>query len=263
MGEIFFPGDSYLTPEGRKKFWQSLFSYAWLMVYTRKIVKDSGMRAKAGNYTGEDWSRASFASVQSLEALGIRLHVDGMDNMDKVEGPCVFVSNHMSTMETAILPVFVQPRKDVTFVVKESLMTYNWFKWILMARKAIVITRDNPRKDFNIMMNEGMNRIERGMSVVVFPQGTRKTDFNAADFNSVGVKLAKKAGVPVIPIALRTDALGMGKIVKDLGSIRPELPTHIRFGEPVRIEGVGKVEHARICKFIADNVRAWGVPVNE
>ena len=261
MGEIFFPGDSYDTPDGRKKFWQSQFSYIWLMLYSRKIVKDSGMRAKAGNYTGEDWSRASFYSLQSMEALGIRLHVRGMDNLDKVDGPCVFVSNHMSTMETTILPVFIQPRKDVTFVVKESLMHYHWFKWILMARQAIVIRRENPREDFTVMMNEGMARIEKGMSVVVFPQGTRQTGFDASGFNSIGVKLAKKAGVPVIPIALRTDTLSMGKIVKDLGRIRPEIPARFLFGEPVYVSGTGKAEHAGICEFIAENLRTWGVSV--
>lgn len=261
MGEIFFPGDSYTTPEGRKKFWQSLFSYTWLMAYTRKIVKENGIRAKEGNYTGEDWSRASFVSLQSLETLGIRLQVQGMDNMDKVDGPCVFVSNHMSTLETAILPVFIQPRKDVTFVVKESLMDYNWFKWILLARKAIVIKRTNAREDFTTVMTEGSDRIQKGMSIVVFPQGTRQTDFDPSGFNSIGVKLAKKAGVPVIPIALRTDALGMGKIIKDLGSIRPELPTHFLFGEPVYIEGNGKAEHAQICDFMVKNLQALGVPV--
>ena len=260
MGEIFFPGDSYHTPEGRKKFWRSLFSFSWLMIMSRRVVKASGQRAKEGNYTGDDWSRASFESLQYLESLGVRLHVEGMDNLDKVDGPCVFVSNHMSTMETVLLPVFIQPRKDVTFVVKESLMGYKWFKWVLMARQAIVIKRTNPREDFNIMMNEGMTRIEKGMSVVIFPQGTRHTYFNTADFNSIGVKLAKKAGVPVIPIALRTDALGMGKIIKDFGSVRPELPTHFLFGDPVYIEGNEKAEHARINDFIARHHIAWGVP---
>lgn len=261
MGEIFFPGDTYVTPEGRKKFWQSIFSYTWLMLYSRKIVKESGMRAKSGNYTGEDWSRASFESVQSLEALGIRLHVAGMDNMDKVDGPCVFVANHMSTMETAVLPVFIQPRKNVTFVVKESLMNYTWFKWILMARHAIVINRKNPREDFSIMMNEGLDRIGKGMSVVVFPQGTRQTGFDPASFNSIGIKLAKKADVPVIPIALRSDALGMGKVIKDLGRIRPEIPANFLFGEPMRIVGNGKAEHARICDFIGGKLKEWGAPV--
>lgn len=261
MGEIFFPGDNYLTPEGKKQFWQSIFSYTWLMLYSRKIVKESGMMAKAGNYSGEDWSRASFESVQSMEALGIRLHVDGMDNMDKVDGPCVFVANHMSTMETAILPVFIQPRKDTTFVVKESLMNYTWFQWILRARQAIVIRRENPREDFNIVMTEGVERLSRGMSVIVFPQGTRQTSFSTSGFNSIGIKLAKRAGVPIIPIALRSDALGMGKIVKDLGRIRAEIPARFRFGEPVRVDGNGKDEHTRICEFMADTLRSWGVPV--
>lgn len=263
MGEILFPGDSYDTPDGRKEFWPSLFSYFWLLVNAKRIVKQSGMLAKEGRFSGEDWSRASLWSVHSFEKLDIRFHVDGMDNMDKVDGPCVFVSNHMSTMETTVLPVFIQPRKNTTFVVKESLMHYTWFKWILMAREAIVIKRENPREDFTVMLGEGLKRLAKGMSVIIFPQGTRQTDFDASKFNGIGVKLAKRAGVPVIPIALRTDALGMGTVIKDLGTINPQIPARFRFGEPVYIEGNGKAEHARICEFIAGNLRDWGVPVKD
>jgi hypothetical protein len=49
------------------------------------------------------------------------------------------------------------------------------------------------------MMDGGLARLKQGISIVVFPQTTRMVDFDASQFNSIGVKLAKKAGVPVVP----------------------------------------------------------------
>ena len=58
--------------------------------------------------------------------------------------------------------------------------------------------------------------LRNGMSVIIFPQTTRIMDFDRKQFNSMGVKLAKRAQVPVVPIALKTDAWGVGKWIKDL-----------------------------------------------
>ena len=76
-------------------------------------------------------------------------------------------------------------------------------------------------------------------------------------FNSIGIKLAKKAGVPVVPLALKTDAWGLGKLSKDYGCIRPEIPARFCFGEPMMIRGAGKNEHEEIMEFIHWKLTAW------
>ena len=55
-------------------------------------------------------------------------------------------------------------------------------------------------------MEEGSERLKKGKSVLIFPQKTRSEIFNPKEFNSLGVKLAKKNNVPVIPMAVLTDA---------------------------------------------------------
>ena len=93
----------------------------------------------------------------------------------------------------------------MTFVIKESLKRYPLFKHVMLARKPIVVTRTDPRADLQTVLEQGKDCIERGLSVIIFPQTTRTVDFQRKRFNSIAVKLARRANVPVVPIALRTD----------------------------------------------------------
>ena len=71
------------------------------------------------------------------------------------------------------------------------------------------------------------------------------------------VKLAKKAGVPVVPVALKTDAWGNGKRLKDFGRIDPLKKVYFSFGEPFEVKGKGTEEHQQIIDFIQGNLTKW------
>ena len=262
MDEIFFPGDSYVTPPGRSAFFASSFSTLYFLFKVAAIIRHDGNLAMAGNYHDREWCEGSLGTLRNLERCGVRIHVEGMDAMNAVDGPCVFVSNHMSTLETFVLPGFIQPRKPVTFVVKKSLMQYPWFGPVLGTRDPIVLERQNPRKDLAAVLEGGEDRLKKGRSIIVFPQSTRSTTLDPAQFNSIGVKLAKRAGVPVIPVALRTDAWGIGSLIKDFGRINPAYPVRFAFGEPMTVSGNGKEEHAAVCEFIQERLRQWYLPEN-
>lgn len=260
LGEIPFPDDGYDTPPDAGGFLASLlpsFFYTWYVV---DIIRHDGALASAGSYGGKQWAEGSLRTLRLLEHCGVRFHVRGLDNIRKTNGPCVFIGNHMSTLETFVLPVFIQPHKPVTFVVKQSLLGYRWFGPVLQSRDPIVVLRENPRQDFTTVMEEGSDRLSRGISVVVFPQSTRSAVFEPENFNSMGVKLAKRAGVPVVPFALRTDAWINGRYVKDYGGLDPSRPVWFLFGEPMLVEGNGKAEHAAITRFVADHLEEWGLP---
>jgi 1-acyl-sn-glycerol-3-phosphate acyltransferase len=163
----------------------------------------------------------------------------------------------MSTMETFCIPGILATHKPIAFVLKRSLTTYPIFNRVVNAIEPIAVDRVNAREDFKTVMEEGQERLSRGISVIVFPQTTRTPNLDRTAFNSIGIKLAKKAGVPVIPLALRTDAWGVGSLLKDYGYIRPELPVRFCFGEPVAIRGAGKNEQEEIMEFIHWKLKAW------
>ena len=263
MPRVYFPDDTYTTPEGQATPFASRFPslfFAWTVF---AIIRHDGKLATAGKYHGPEWSEGSYGTLKSLEHAGVRFYAEGIDNIDAMDGPCVYIANHMSTLETFVLPCFIQPRKPVTFVVKESLMGYPWFGPVLQSREPIVVKRRNPREDFTTVMEEGAERLGRGISVIVFPQSTRSTTLDPAQFNSIGIKLAKRVGVPVVPVALKTDTWKVGRVIKDYGGLDVSKPVRFAFGKAMTIQGNGKAEHAAVCDFIAGHLGQWMLPGEE
>jgi len=254
-----YAGPNYKTPARIRQPLSCLLpnlSFYWRMAM---IVRLGGAKAAADAYGAEDWITGSVGIVRALEYCGGIFEISGMENFINLSGPCVFVGNHMSTLETFVLPCLIQPHRDVTFVVKESLLRYPWFGRLLASRDPIKVDRKDPRADLTTMLQGGAERLARGRSLIVFPQGSRSTLVDPEHFNSIGVKIAKKAGVPAIPVAVRTDAWGNGNIFKDFGAIRPELGIYFKFGPAMEISGNGKSAHQEILRFIQDNLTSWGL----
>ncbi|MDA8083083.1 MAG: lysophospholipid acyltransferase family protein [Nitrospiraceae bacterium] len=221
------------------------------------IVRRSGRRALQGRYGDREWSDSSREVMTALERAGVRFELEGMDNLKKVPGPLVFVGNHMGTLETMVLPCIIQPVHRVTFIVKESLTRTPVFGPVMRSRDPIVVGRKNPREDLKAVLEKGAGKLAAGTSIIVFPQSTRSPRFNPEDFNTLGIKLASRAGVPLLPVALKTDAWGIGSLIKDFGRIDTTKTVHIRFGEPMAVTGRGMHEHEKVIAFIRTNLEAW------
>jgi 1-acyl-sn-glycerol-3-phosphate acyltransferase len=221
------------------------------------IIFKSAAKAKRHLFDRVALYHNSFEVVRHMESIGVRFELDGTGNLERLETPCVIVANHMSVLETVILPVVIPYTRDLTFITKESLMRYPLFKDVLGSLDPIEVGRINPRQDFRIVMQEGIDRLERGMSVVVFPQTTRSSTFDASRFNSIGIKLAHRAGVPVVPLALTTDAWGSGRIIKDFGKIDISKTVRFSFGQPIAIQGRGGQTHQAVIEFIVGKLSQW------
>jgi 1-acyl-sn-glycerol-3-phosphate acyltransferase len=223
------------------------------------IVFKASYKAKHLQYDNTEWSKSSLEVLHALENVGIKIEITGVDYFKNLEGPCVFIGNHMSTLETFVLPVIIQPLKDVTFVVKKSLVEYPVFKYVMRSRDPIIVGRTNPRDDLKAVIEGGIERLKAGISIIIFPQTTRTTVFDPKAFNTIGIKLAHRANVPVVPIALKTDAWGNGKYIKDFGKIDPSKKVHFAFGEPMWIKDRGIKEHNKVIEFISSKLNEWGI----
>lgn len=218
---------------------------------------------RRGTFDLEAYGGRSFASLRAVEGAGGVVDVTGLDHVAGTAGPVVFVGNHMSTLETLLLPGLILPFKDVAFVVKESLLDYPVFGPIMRSVKHIAVGRANPRDDLKVVLTRGREMLAAGVSVVIFPQATRSVEFDVAAFNSLGVKLAAKAGVPVVPLALKTDFMGNGRRFKDLGYVDHRKTVHIAFAAPLAAPGNGREAHEAVVAFVTGHLREWGGTVRE
>lgn len=252
MNTLCYAGN-YRTPSPVSRSFPSLRFYMRLLV----ILYRAGKKASGGAYSADDWILSSEEVGHALESVGADIRIEGFEHVRGLESPCVFVANHMSTLETFFLPCIIQPVRDVTFVVKNSLLKYPCLGPVLRSREPLVVGRTNPREDLAAVLDGGQRHLNAGRSIVIFPQGTRAHTVDEAQFSSLGIKLARKAGVPVVPLALKSDAWGTGSCIKDIGFIRPHLPVRFLFGSPVSITGNGKEEHAAVVHFIKKTFDAW------
>lgn len=259
-----FPGDCYSTPEGRPRALSEyvLLGSRWsVYLHFFGTVLRSASMSRRGIYDDEAWANSSLEIIGNLERCGARFEISGMDKVRAAEGPVVFVSNHMGTLETVVLPGLIRPMKPVTYVVKQKLVKGLIWGPIMRSRNPIAVSRKDPRGDLEIVLREGQERLASGISVIVFPQGTRTEVWKRGGFNSLGVKLAAKAGVPVLPVALKTDFWGSSGLFRGFGPVRRDRVVHIEFGDPMPVSGRGKAEHEACLDFIEGRLRAWGAAI--
>jgi 1-acyl-sn-glycerol-3-phosphate acyltransferase len=257
----FFTGNSYDTPDDKRRLLldRVFLNTRWYFVggYVGEIIRTRSI-ALRGQYDRSVWADSSHRVFRLIEDIGGRFHLRGLDNLRSCRPPLVIVSNHMSTLETFVFPSIIAPFIEVTFVVKDSLVRHPLFGPIMRARNPIVVKRENPREDFQTVMTRGMELLAKGTSVIIFPQSTRSAEFVLEEFNSLGIKLAKAAGVPVMPVAVKTDFWENGKYLKDLGAIKRNRPIHMVFGQPFSVQGTGKEDHQKIIDFIVSHLQEWG-----
>ncbi len=249
----------YDTPPGSRWPIVSLPGIRILFFYTifGYTVFATVWRILRGMSAQESVLRSSYLEIRGLERVGGMFHIRGLRHVAEADGAVVITANHMSSIETIVLPCLVMPFRPCTFVVKDSLIRYPLFGRILSELRAIPVTRLNPRQDLQRVLSMGKELLLDGISLVIFPQSTRMIEFDSSKFSSLGCKLARSADVKLIPVALKTDMMTKGRVIKDIGSLDPSKPVHIEFGGPLAITVKGHEEHLRVVGFIEGCLSEW------
>ncbi|MBN1865122.1 MAG: 1-acyl-sn-glycerol-3-phosphate acyltransferase [Victivallales bacterium] len=255
-----YPGNSYHTPADNARDFldRLLLGTRWYFYFNiMRVVLDARRYSIEGRYDDDAWVESSYRMLRCHERCGAHCHFMGLDNISLTNEPAIFIGNHMSTAETFLMPSIIVPRKKVTFVVKKNLLDYPLFGSIMRTRDPVAVSRRDPKEDFKAVMSQGKEKLGFGTSLVIFPQSTRMQQFSPKNFNTIGIKLAKSTGVPIVPFALKTDFWGKGWLLKDFGPVNRSNQVYIEFGEPFRVAGNGKEEHQRIIDFIKSRLEEW------
>lgn len=177
----------------------SWFTYLWwsMLLPRFKLMKlnrqgKTAERDACAHDIARRWAKSG------LKMNGSSIQVSGIKNIP-LTGGVLFVANHQSNFDIPILVGHV-PR-DKGFIAKLELLkvpTFSrWMKYI----GCIFIDRNDPRQSLTAI-NEAAERLKAGHSLVIFPEGTRSADGSVGQFKAGGLRLALKAGVPIVPVTI-------------------------------------------------------------
>jgi 1-acyl-sn-glycerol-3-phosphate acyltransferase len=176
---------------------------------------------------------ARFWTWMILKTAGVSLAVEGLKRIDP-QRQYIFVVNHQSNID---IPVLVQSLAgfQLRWLAKKELLWIPFFGWAMWAAKHIIIDRAD-RFDAVKSLQEARQRIQAGISIVVFPEGTRSRTGNLLPFKKGGFLLATQTNTPVVPVTIN----GSGACLP-VGAWRAAPATvEVWVGEPIAVEGYGR-----------------------
>ncbi|GHC37194.1 lysophospholipid acyltransferase family protein [Aidingimonas halophila] len=137
-----------------------------------------------------------FIMVWFRMSCGVTYEVRGLEHIPK--RPCVILANHQCEWETLFLQVLKPP---VCTVLKRELLKIPLFGWALRLLHPIALDRSKPARAMKQVLSQGVVRLQEGLSVLIFPEGTRVAPGERRRYNKSGAVIACRAGAPVLPVA--------------------------------------------------------------
>jgi 1-acyl-sn-glycerol-3-phosphate acyltransferase len=134
-----------------------------------------------------------------------RLGIEGA--WPEAKGPFIVVANHQSILDILLLS---RVPREMKWIAKEELFDIPWVGWMLRMSGDIPIRRGDAESGGEALAR-ARTYLSRGMSVMLFPEGTRSKSGKLLPFKSGAFRLAVETGVPVLPIAVHGTARGMPK----------------------------------------------------
>ncbi len=176
----------------------------------------------------------------------IRVRAEGIENLDP-KASYVFVSNHESFMD--IPAILARLPFEFRFFAKKSLFGIPFLGTHLKRAGHLPVDRSNARSSLKSMSEGGQIVAERGLSVLLFPEGGRSPE-GLREFKEGAAYIAIKAGVPVAPMAIvgMRPLLPMGSIHIRSGHVL------LRVGSPISTAGMKVSSREELTQRLYDEI---------
>jgi 1-acyl-sn-glycerol-3-phosphate acyltransferase len=179
-----------------------------------------------------------------LWTCGVKVDVKGLENVDS-EVPRVYVTNHQSYID--IFALFACLPVSFRFVLKQELMRIPLFGFAVKSAGHVALDRADHRKAVK-SMDEAAEKMERGISMLIFPEGTRSEDGMLQPFKNGGFRLALKAGFNIVPIAIINS-----RHIVPKGSLRINKGTFgLNIGKPISVKDYSRKDVDKLMKVVRD-----------
>lgn len=160
------------------------------------------------------WARLQGFLLNKLCRLDYR--VEGAEHLPT--GAAIVMSKHQSAWETIVFQQIFPPQ---TWVLKHELMWIPFFGWALSLMRPIAIDRGAGRRAIEQVIEQGRERLQSGIWVVVFPEGTRVAPGTRKRYGLGGAVLAAETGYPIVPVAHNAGSFWLRRgFLKKPGTVR-------------------------------------------
>ncbi len=197
-------------------------------------------KGKVGHYYARLWGKVA------LLANRVKVRIEGVEHLDG-KGPYIFMSNHQGYYD--IFALLGHLPVQFKWLAKKELFSIPFFGWTMAAVGYISIDRGGTRNTVEAM-NKAARKIRDGMSVVIFPEGSRSPDGSIQPFKKGGFTLAIKSKVPIVPIAISgsRDIMPKDKLTAISGEVR------IRMDHPIETENYSLKDRESLMKKVGATI---------
>ena len=205
-----------------------LFTAAWgIGCYIAAFFPDGETRAHRYLIS---WAKLS------LRLARIQITVAGLERLNPRE-TYVFMSNHASFLD--ILLVFACIPYNFRIIVKEEVFSIPFLGLAVRSSGQIPLDRENPRKGLR-SIKSAADLLRKGVSIVVFPEGTRTRDGSVHEFKATLFVLPIRTQTPVVPVLIEGSyqALRRGRVLLN------RCPMKLTFLEPVPADSLSDKDRA-------------------
>jgi len=187
-----------------------------------------------------------------LATTGVSVEVTGLDHLPR-DRTFIFVSNHQSIYDIPV--IFATLPYQLRIIAKESLGSFPFLGWHLRRNGHLLVDRRNP--DRAGILRRWRALVGEGLSLVIFPEGTRSADGRVGRFKAGSFLLAVEAQLPVVPLSIdgTRHVMRKGRLMTSPGHAR--LVVH----EPIDTAGLAVGDARRLAERVRDVV-ARDVPGN-
>ena len=158
------------------------------------------------HYIGRFWS------LINVYLSGTRMYVRGREKIKKGR-PYIIMSNHQSLFD--VWALIAKLPLQLRWIVKSDIKKIPVFGLALERMGHIYVDRKRYREAFS-GLDAAFEKIKEGISVVVFPEGTRSRDGRLQKFHKGGALIAVRSGIPILPLTVNGSRFVLPKGTLDL-----------------------------------------------
>lgn len=200
---------------------------------------------KARDFSSFYMVRGAFKVVLFLS--GTKINIKGLENLPKNQS-VLYVANHRSFFDIVIAYSLVPPLTG--FVSKKEVKKIPLLSHWMILMNCLFLDRDNIKEGLKTIL-QGIENVKNGISVFIFPEGTRaKTNDGLQPFKEGSLKIAEKTNCPIIPVAFSNTSAAF----EDQFPKIKKAHVTIEFGQPINLNELSKEEKKFIGAYAHDKI---------